>query len=243
MLNLTKTEMKTIFLTIIVFLNLAGNYLFAQQKVIDSRYKGQETGLRKYIAKNLRYPSKSLENKSIGYSITGITITPEGKIFEISTINSIDESIEKEIFRVLQMTKNKWLKCDTISTNQTFYIPIVYVITTLGETPVFNNPVNDKYNFIQPIILTVEVWKNENLPETNESIATKIGDELKKNEYNEAISYIDESIRRNPFNKELYQLRMSINRKLNKNDLIIKDFQKMQNFIPGVSLDELINKN
>lgn len=235
--------MRTIYLTIVVFLNLTGNFLFAQQKLIDSRYKGQETALRKHIADNLRFPSESLENKSIGYSITGITITPEGKISEISTINLIDESIEKEIYRVLRMTKNKWLNCDTISINQTFYIPIVYIITMLGETPVFDNPVDEKYNFIEPIILTAGVWKNENLPEPNDSIVTKMGEELKKNEYNKAVRYIDESIRRNPFNKELYQLRMTINRKLNRNDLIAKDIQKLQNFITDVSLDELIDKN
>lgn len=118
------------------------------------------------LAKNLKYPALSLEDKSIGYSIAGITITPEGKIFKISTINPIDESI-----------------------------------------------------------------------------AAKLGEALKNNKYSEAQNYINESIRRNPLNKELYQLRMTINRKLNRNDLIIKDIQKLQNFIPGVSLDELINKN
>lgn len=241
--NLKTTGMRTISLWIFVFLNLTGNFLIAQEKLINARYKGKEIGLRNLIMENLRYPAKSTEAKSIGYSITSITITPEGKIFEISTINPIDESIEKDIYRVLQMSKNKWLKCDTISTNQTFYIQIVYVIVTLGESPVFNSPVSDKYNFIEPVVLTAGVWKQEYLPETDESIATKIGIELKKNEYSEALRYIDESIRRNPFNKELYQLRMSINKRLNNNDLIIKDFQKMQNFIPQVSLDELINKN
>lgn len=235
--------MRTIYLTIIVFLNLTGGCLYAQQKVIDSRYRGQEARLRKHIASNLRFPSESIENKSVGYSITGITITPEGKISEISTINFIDESIEKDIYRVLRMTKNKWQKCDTISINQTFYIPIVYVIAMLGEAPDFNNPVNDKYNFIEPIVLTAGVWKNENLPESNDSIVTKIEEELKKNDYDEAVKYIDESIRRNPFNKELYQLRMTINRKLNRDNLISKDIQKLQNFIPDVSLDELININ
>lgn len=222
---------------------MTGNYLIAQQKVIDSRYKGQEIELRKLIATNLRYPNESLGSKLTGCSLTGITITPEGKIFETFTINSIDEPIEKEINRVLQITNNNWLKCDTISINQTFYIPIIYVITTQGEIPVFNSPVNDRYNFIKPIILAAEVKKSKDLPETDEFIATKIVDELKKNEHDEAIRYIDESVRRNPFKKELYQLRISINRKLNKNDSVIKDFQKMQNFIPGVSLDDLVNKN
>jgi hypothetical protein len=140
------------------------------------------------------------------------------------------------------MTKNKWLKCDTISINQTFYIQIVYVIATIGVTPDFNSPVGDNFNFIEPVVLTAGVWKQENLPETDEVVAIKIGLELEKNEYSKALRYIDESIRRNPFNKELYQIRMSVNKKLNKKDLIIKDVQKMQYFIPGVSLGELINK-
>jgi predicted Zn-dependent protease len=81
------------------------------------------------------------------------------------------------------------------------------------------------------------------MSESDEAIASKLGEALEKNKYSKAQSYIDELIRRNPFNKELYQFRMTINRKLNKNDLILKDIQKMQNFIPGVSLDELININ
>ena len=233
--------MRTTFLLIFVFLNLAGNTLIAQENVINTRFKGKETGLRTLLAKNLNYPALSLEEKSIGYSITGITITPEGKIFEISTINPIDESIEKDIYRVLQMTKNKWLKSDTVSTNQTFYVQIAYA---LGNTPVIENPVKDKHNFIDVIVVTALGLGNDNfLPESDESIATKLGEALEKNKYSKAQSYIDELIRRNPFNKELYQLRMTNSRKLNKNELIIKDIQKMQNFIPGVSLDELINKN
>ena len=233
--------MRTTFLLIFVFLNLIGNTIIAQEKVINTRFKGEEIGLRTFLGQNLKYPVLSQQDKSIGYSITGITITPEGKIFEISTINPIDESIEKDIYRVLQMTKNKWLKCDTISTNQTFYVQIVYV---LGDSPSINNPAKDQYNFIDLVVLTALGLGNDNyLPESDESIATKLGEALGKNKYGKAQSYIDELIRRNPFNKELYQLRMTNSRKLNKNDLIIKDIQKMQNFIPGVSLDELININ
>lgn len=233
--------MRSTFLLIFVFLNLIGHHSIAQEKVINTRFKGEEIGLRNFLGQNLKYPVLSQQDKSIGYSITGITITPEGKIFEISTLNRIDESIEKDIYRVLQMTKNKWLKCDTISTNQTFYVQIVYV---LGNTPSINNPVKDKHNFIDLVVLTALGLGNDNyLSESDEAIATKLGEALEKNKYSKAQSYIDELIRRNPFNKELYQLRMTINRKLNKNDLILKDIQKMQNFIPGVSLDELININ
>ncbi len=62
---------------------------------------------------------------------------------------------------------------------------------------------------------------------------------IKKNEYRIAVENVDELIRRNPFSKELYQFRISMNHKLNKNDLILEDTRKIQNFIPGVSLDKL----
>jgi len=233
--------MRTTFLLIFVFLNLTGNILIAQDKLVDIRFKGGEIELRKFLAQNLKYPVLSQENKSVGYSITGITITPEGKIFEISTINQIDESIEKDIYRVLQMTKNNWLKCDTISTNQRFYFQIAYI---MENTPSIKISVKDKHNFIDLVVLTsIGSIDNNYLPESDESIATKFGEALKRNEYSETLNYINELIKRNPFNKELYQLRMSINRKLSKNDLMIKDLEKIQNFIPGVSLDELLNKN
>lgn len=233
--------MKTSFLLFFVLLNLTGNILLAQDKAINTRFKGGEIEFRNFLAQNLKYPVLSQENKSVGYSITGITITPEGTIFDISTINLIDESIERDIYRVLQMTKNKWLKCDTISINQTFYVQIAYV---MGNTPDIKNQVKDKLNFIDLVALTAMGLSNDSyLPESDESIAAKFGEALKKNEYNEAINYINELIKRNPFNRELYQLRMSINGKLSKNDLMMKDLQKIQNFIPGVSLDELIKEN
>ncbi len=232
--------MRTIFLLIFLFLNLTGNSLIAQEKVINARFKGEEIGLRKFIAQNFKYPVSSQENRSVGYSISSITITPKGEIAGISTTNQIDEPIEKEINRVLRMTKNKWLKCDTISANLTFYVQIV---CALGDNPVIKNPVKDKYNFVDLIVITAFGLINSDFPETNESIATKLAKELKKNNYKDARSYVDESIRRNPFNKELYQLRMTINGKLKNNDLVHNDLQKMQNFIPGVSLDELLNEN
>lgn len=232
--------MRVISFLIIMFLCLTANHLFAQENGINTRYKGKEIEFRKFIAQNLKYPVLSQENRLVGYSITSITITPKGEIAGISTINPIDEPIEEDINRVLRMTKKKWLKCDTISVNQTFYVQIVY---ELGDNPVIKNPVKDKYNFVDVVVLTAFGFPNNNLPESNETIAIKLAKELKKNNYKEALDYVDESIRRNPFNKELYQLRMTINGKLKNNDLMIRDLQKIQNFIPGVSLDELINEN
>jgi hypothetical protein len=230
-------------LLIFTLLILTDIFIVAQEKAINLRYKGGERALFAFVSSNLRYPVKSLDNNIIGFSITGISITPKGKIDEILIVNPMDEFIEQDIYRVLNMTKGKWLKCDTISTNQTFYLPIVYTITTFAESPSYINPVSDKFNFIEPVLITAVKLKDKYLPETDEYIANMIVEKLNEKQYSEVLDYINESIRRNPFNKELYQLRMYVNRKLNNNDLVIKDSWKMQNFIPGVSLEEIVNNN
>jgi hypothetical protein len=232
--------MRTIFFLIFLFLNLTGNGLIAQERVINARLKGEEIELRRFIAHNFKYPSSSQFHRSVGCAINSITITPKGEIAGISTINQIDEPIDEEINRVLLLTKNMWLKCDTISVDQTFYFQIV---CALGKSPVVKNTVKDKYNFVDVIAITAFGLINNDFPESDESIATNLAKQLKKNNYKEALSYVDETIRRNPFNKELYQLRMGINGKLKNKDLVYEDLQKIQNFIPGVSLDELIIEN
>jgi|WetSurMetagenome_2_1015567.scaffolds.fasta_scaffold390092_1 hypothetical protein len=233
--------MKNKFLPIILLLILSNNYLFCQVKEIDKRYKGGEIKLKEFIEQNLEYPVNSVMNKKIGYSITGITITPAGKILEISTTNSIDDFIEKDIKRVLSLTKKSWLKSDSVSENETFYIQIAYTLSNKKKSPEIVSPVKEKYNFIEPVVITALGLNDSFSPATDEYVAIMFSEYLKKKKYEDALIYIDELIRRNPFNKELYQLRISINKKLNRNDLVIRDVQKLENFIPGVSLDELIN--
>ena len=233
--------MKSTFLLITTLLTMSINLSFAQGKAIDIRYKGGSLELGNFLAQNLKYPVLSQENRTVGYSITSITITPEGKISEVSSINPIDNFIDEDIKRVIKMTQNKWLKSDSISTNQTFYIQIVYIIGLYGNTPTINDPVKNNFNFMEPVVLMASVFKNEFLPDSDEYIATRYSECMKNGDYAEALKCVTELIKRNPFNKKLYQSRISINNIQKRNDLIIQDVQKMQNFIPGVTLDELIN--
>jgi len=224
-----------------VFLFFFNLHLYAQGKQINSRFKGGEDAFTRFLNENLQYPVKSKEYKTIGYSITGITITPEGKLKEISIINPLDEYIDKEILRVLEKTKNKWLRSDSVKTDQTFYVQIVYqIVSSLVDGTKVDFPVKDIYNFIDPVLNTATTWNDEYLPIADESLSTKLTECLKNSLYEDALRYADELIRRNPFNKEMVQLRIYINQKLKNNDLITKDTQRMQNFIPGVSMDAFL---
>ena len=211
------------------------------QSPVDLRFKDKEAGLIRFLYQNLKYPENSIKNKSVGYSIAGITITSNGEIKEISTINPIDEAIDRDVYEVLLRTKNKWLKCDTAKTDETFYIQVLYRIRMFGAKQVPWRPLEGIFHFVEPVFVAAEVSKNQEMPAPDDSVVVKLSQSLKSGNNEETIKNIDALIRRNPFKKEVYQLRMTLNKKLKRNDLIIKDLQKLQNFIPGVSLDELAN--
>jgi TonB family protein len=237
--NLTMS-VRTIILLIIVICNVCHS-TSAQESSIDLRFEGGGDGLREFLSHTLKYPSKSLDNKTIGYSITGITITREGEIKEISTINPVDDSIDYEITIALLNTKGKWLKSNIISGDMTFYVQAIYQIVQFGEMPVVSTQLKDIYNFTEPVYITGIKLMKQGLPENNESIGIKISESLKNGNSEEALHYTSELIKRNPFKKELYQLRISINKKLNHPELIVKDADKLQNFIPEISLNEFLN--
>jgi|GEM_PF-1301162 len=213
----------------------------AQERAIDLRFEGKEKGFIKYLSKNLQYPDESLTNLITGYSITGITITPEGDIKDLTTINSLDKSIDEQIKTILLRTKGRWLKSDFIKADQTFYVQVIFQIGISGAKHPSDTHFKGVYNFIEPYTITKDDSKGDGAFETSESIGKKVNECMKNGKSEETIRYVDELIRRNPFNKTLYHLRISLNNKLGKSDLVEKDYQKLQNFIPGVSLENLFN--
>lgn len=235
-------SMKTriIILLTIIFSNLVF-YLPAQTKAIDLRFSGKEEGFLKFMHENLKYPPESFKNNVIGYSITGITITPEGAIKDIKTINSLDEFIDQDVTIALLNTKGKWLKSDSLKTDQTFYVQVIYQLLKLGTPPNTNFPLKDIYNFIEPVLITSMQLTSGQLMETSESLGVKITGFMKVGQFDEAIKNVDELIRRNPFTPGLYQLKISIDKMLKRNDLISRDIDRLQNFIPEVSLDQFNN--
>lgn len=232
--------MKTRIIFLLFFLCCDLTLVSGQVKPVDQRYKEKEHGFIKFLSKNLKYPDESAANKITGYSVTGITVAPDGAIKNINIINSLDKNIDDQITATLLKTKGKWLKSDSIKTDQTFYVQVIYRIEMSDAAPSQETTLKNVYNFIQPITITTNISKEGGTIETSESYGNKIAECLKSDKSEEAIKYTDELIRRNPFNKNLYQLRASLNKKLGNTDLADKDFQKLQNFIPGVSLESFL---
>jgi hypothetical protein len=84
-------------ITVLLLLTIFSFYCSAQTIPINERFKGGELEFTALMSKKIKYPVKSSDNKVIGYSITGITITPNGDIAEVFTVNPLDDEIDQQV--------------------------------------------------------------------------------------------------------------------------------------------------
>jgi hypothetical protein len=70
-------------------------------------------------------------------------------------------------------------------------------------------------------------------------LSEKANSSIDNREYEEALPFINELIKRDPFNRDLYKVRIMINIKLNRLELIDQDDNKIIDFAEGYSIDDL----
>jgi hypothetical protein len=73
----------------------------------------------------------------------------------------------------------------------------------------------------------------------SEELSEKANNYLHAEKLEEAFPLINELIKRDPFNRDLYKVRIMINIKLNRPELVEPDDNKIFNFAEGFSIDEL----
>ena len=239
--------MRTYILLLLACLSIS-NCLYSQKfkKPIDYRFKNGENGYVSFFSKNITFPFTSAENGTIGNSITRISLNPNGDINGITLINPIDSMIDKEVQRVIELSRILWKKCDTINHDQVFYIQIVFSLP--GTQLNLCKPKTDEIMkfFPEPILIT----KREPLLDTksgdskihfkkSEELSEKANSSLDEGKFEEALPFINELIKRDPFNRDLYKIRIMINIKLNRPELVDQDDNKIYNFAEGYSIDDL----
>jgi len=213
-------------------------------KTLEYRFQDGEKGFYEFVYENINYPETSKKNGSYGCSISRISITPTGEIDGIEIINSIDEYIDTEVTNLLMATARKWIRCDSVVKNQIYYLKIDFIFSGIQLSPL--SPKSKLYSllFLDTIVVTTmatsegikKIYDDPTLVEASISL-------IKQGEYSQALKLINELIKRNPFNKELYNIRMSINSSLGRIEFVNQDKDKLANFIEGHSLDEIMSIN
>jgi len=244
--------MKVYILLLLTCISIS-NSLYSQKfkEPIDYRFKDGEKGYISFFSKSIHFPVTSLEKGTFANSITKITVNPDGEITEITVINPIDSTIDSEVLRVIELSKNFWKNCDSIKHDQVFYIQIAFSLP--GFQPNLCKPKSKEIMklFPEPIIVGIPesllpTLSKENAIkkpiEKSEELSERLNSNLRNEKFEEALPFLNELIKRDPFNRDLYKVRIMINIKLNRPELVNQDDNKIFDFAEGFSLDEL-NKN
>ncbi len=190
---------------------------------IADRYPGGSDAIRIFIQENVLFPKKAHKNNIVGTSVSLIQVQQNGKI-DISIVNSLGAEIDDEVLRVLSISENNWLPIKDSSHIDSFYVQIVF---TDSFNPSFHREKVKMDNLLGEVFV---VGYNE--IQSDESIINKLNILLKEKNYESAIIQLDELIRRNPFHKQFYQLRISCKKKLNYNsDEISADLNVITSFL------------
>jgi len=237
---------------IIILLFIVSNLCSQKAKLpINYRFKNGEVGFTSFFLKNIKYPKKSIQNGTIANSITRISINPKGEIDSIFTLNPIDTIIDLEVNRVINLSRNLWKKCDSIEHDHVFYIQIAFSLNKIMPN-IFDPRSNQLMKlFPDPIIITlpeplINSPDNEKEPKviipSDEALAQKLNSYLAASDFGTALPLLNELIKRDPFNRELYKVRIMINIKSGKSELASADDNKLFDFAEGFSLND-INKD
>ncbi len=241
--------MRTFILLLLTYISIS-DCLYSQKfkKPIDYRFKNGENGYVSFFSKNITFPLTSAENGTIGNSITRLSLNPNGDINEITLINPIDSMIDKEVQRVIELSGSLWKKCDSINHDQVFFIQIAFSLS--GYQPNLCKPKTDEIMklFPEPILITKKEPLLDNKSNEDDSkihfkkseeISEEANSNLDEGKFEAAFPFINELIKRDPFNRDLYKVRIMINIKLNRLELVDQDDNKIIDFAEGYSIDDL----
>ena len=236
---------------VIPFLIIIGFFLslesFGQKRIdpIKKRFPGGEQGFMGFLMKSIIYPDSSTIKNSIGLSIARISLSASGTITDVRIINPIDKYIDQEVIRVIKISEKKWKAVKESDSAQVLYIQIAF--TFYGITPHYCDSKTSIYEslFLQPVVITcfqiIQRKENEILDDT--TLTDSCNRLLNIGKYSDALQVLNELIKRDPFNKELYKVRIVVNSKLGKNDLVIKDNNLVNNYAEQYSLEEVKGGN
>jgi hypothetical protein len=241
--------MRTCLLFLLAFIIFSeSTYSQKFKNPIDYRFKNGEYGYSAFFSKSIKYPEASVKAGTFGNSITRVSVNPDGEINRIDVINPIDSNIDNEVLQAIDLSKNYWRKCDSISHDQVFYIqisfslpgfyPILYMPKAMELVALFPDPV--LITLPEPLLATLskenegKIWAIK-----NEELTLKANAYLDSAKYEEALPYINELIKRDPFTRDLYKVRIMVNIKLNRPQLVGSDNDKIYDFAGGFSIDEL----
>ena len=189
---------------------------------LNSVYKGGEDAFYRLFASQLRNPDKS----AVGVSIISWKVE-NGKVLNASILNSLGNSTDKELLRVLALTGKDWIQAD--STVQ-YYLPVKF------KTNEFDFFVDDKPDSFLEELVVVSYGTNKNKKfKTDDLLVAELNGFLTEKKFEKGISILDQLILRNPFNQQIRETRVYALNQLGKFEAACQDVRFIEDFIGSES--------
>lgn len=190
------------------------------------RFEGGVVAFYEFLNQNLMFPSSALDQSIIGTAIVSFVLSPEGKISQIEMVNSLHSRIDAQITQVIKATRNMWLPAENKNeAEKMLFLPITYVID------------DHKFlqNFLKPYYLgrtaIINTYGATGEIKNDKFYIERANMHYEAKQYQETLKYLNELIRRNPYNESLYLMRGNAYYNLGKQQKACEDFNKIQTFL------------
>jgi TonB family protein len=142
------------------------------------------------------------------------------------------------VIDLIQATKGMW-KENGKDTTRLYFQFRYQIITDKYNQANYQCIINDR--FLSPFFLTeIDYYNNSVNLVPDDSLALWSSAAMRQHDYVLAERYLDELIRRNPYTFQFYQLRVSVNSKLQNKDKVNDDLIKMSEFVYGLPFSQVI---
>lgn len=189
------------------------------------RVKGGAPTFYKAIQETLIYPRSARQNGTVGTAIVSMVLSPTGVISDFQIVNSLCKDIDQELEEVFLKTKDIWLADSLEKNDYILFIPVVFLIegTNYIQT-------RHEAGFMLSEIKVVAYGSDgiDGRVREDQFHAERADESYKKKKYKATIKHLDELIRRNPFNAELYKMRAFSQYGLGNRSAACEDYRKLK---------------
>ena len=166
----------------------------------NDRVRGGAPTFYDTMGYRLHYPPSGFSNHRVGTSVVAITITPQGGMRPVEFITSLGYGFDKIIRHVITTNRDIWLADSYVQNDIVLLVPFTFL---------FANSVYYRADKPPPTILPeVRIIAGRgNSIRDDLTLTTRANHHYLEKRYRKAKRYLDELIRRNPYNVNLYRMR------------------------------------
>lgn len=163
------------------------------RSILNYRYKGGFHTFEKHFISTVTFPEAAKYNCRIGICVASLKVDCNGEIVEVKLKNPLRLGIDEEISNFIHSTTGNWNTCSDNKYTK-FDIPIQFTIRGI-ET-----------NSTDAVLIIVGEPLPGQICNDDQYYIEKVEKLMEKKKGKKALQYLNQLIRRNPYNTEYYDM-------------------------------------